>query len=225
MKKKKLLIALIIILVITIAIVTVVIVKNINSDEPSNNNVINHSIKVTGKLQSYIANMGDNYYIKYSGKFRDDTDNLVQSIVEYTKSGEDFALRSTEMNMYLICEKDTISTISHRYKMIVDMPKTSFNISEYNLVSNIGQVYVDTYKEKIENTEYDVEEYLYNGKTLKYYFKEEDIRLIRYDGEDIKIIRLETKANTELLTKPTGYTNASTAETSYMQTVENKGDN
>ena len=220
MKKKKLLIILITAIVLIAAITTTIIIITNKEDEVVDNVLIDHSVKVTGKLQNYIAKMGENYYIKYSGTFKDITDKLVKGIVEYTKSGENYGLRSTELDMYLICEGDTLYSISHRYKMMVDMSRDSFNISTYNFASNIGQVYVDTYKEKIDNVECEVEEYQYNGKELKYYFIEDNIRLIKYDGQEIRIIRLENKANQELLTKPTGYKGAESVETSYMQTVE-----
>ena len=53
--------------------------------------------------------------------------------------------------------------------------------------------------------EYDVEEYLFNGKSLKYYFKDSGVKLIRYNGQDIKVIRLEKNTNKEMLIKPEGY--------------------
>lgn len=224
MNKKKTLIIFITLIFVISAIITTVIVITNGDDEVVDNNLLDHSVKVTGKLQQYIANMGENYYIKYSGTFKDVTEKQVKGIVEYTKSGESFALRSTELDMYLICEKDTLYSISHRYKLMINMSKESFNINEYNLVSNIGQVFVNTYKEQIDNTEHDVEEYQYNGKQLKYYFKEDNIRLIKYDGQEIRIIRFENKSNLELLTKPTGYKGAETVETSYMQIVETEGD-
>jgi len=90
------------------------------------------------------------------------------------------------------------------------MGKQSFDISEYNLVSDINQIYVNTYKEKLNNAEHTVEEYLFNGKVLKYYFKDNDIKLIKYDSQDIKVIRLEKNTNDELFVKPEGYAYAIT---------------
>lgn len=208
MNKKKLLIIMSIAIVIIAAIVITIIVIKKPKGEELNNNVINHSVKVIGNLEQYISNLTNNYYIKYSGKFRNNSGELVDAIVEYTKSGDNFAFKSTELDMHLVCEGQTLSTVSDRYKIIVEMPKTSLDTSEYNLASDIGQTYVDSYKEKIGSTEYAVEEYSYNGKVLKYYFKDNDIKFIRYNGEDIRIIRLEKNTNNDLLVLPKGYTNS-----------------
>ena len=96
-------------------------------------------------------------------------------------------------------------SISYRYKMMIQMDRNHFDISEYNLASDINQIFVDSYKEKVNNIEYDVEEYLFKNKVLKYYFKDTVIKLIRYDGQDIKVIRLEKITNKEMLKKPEGY--------------------
>lgn len=204
MDKKKLVIVIISILVLIAIIITVVfIVKNNSStNEPI---VINPNVKVTGNLKDYIANMSENYYIKYSGKFKNNSGELVNAIVEYTKDGENYALRSSELDMHVICEKDKLYSISYRYKIMMVMGRQSLDISEYNLVSDINQIFINGYKEKVNNTEYDVEEYLFNSKVLKYYFKDSDIKLIRYDGQDIKVIRLEKNSNKEMLVKPEGY--------------------
>lgn len=195
------------VLVILVASITVVFLVRNNNEEPDNgDDMINPNVKVTGNLQDYINALTDNYYIKYSGKFRNNSGELVSAVVEYTKDGKNFALRSSELNMHMMCEQEKLYSISYDYKMIITMSKQSFDISEYNLVSDINQIFVKSYKESINSTEYDVEEYLFNGKTLKYYFKDSDIKLIRYDGGDIKIIRLEKKTNSELLVKPDGYT-------------------
>ncbi|MBQ8043293.1 MAG: hypothetical protein IJ272_03985 [Clostridia bacterium] len=209
MDKKRIVVIISVVLLVIAIIATVVLIPR-NDDEQvgDDNDVINHSVKVTGKLQEYIINLTDNYYIKYSGKFKNNSGELVNAIIEYTKDGDNFAFRSSEINMYLIGERQTLYSISHSYKMILTMPKTSLDTSEYNLASDIGQTFVKSYKENIGSTEYDVEEYLYNGNQLKYYFKENDIKLIRYNSEDIRTIRLEKQTNKELLVKPSGYANA-----------------
>ena len=205
MDKKRMIIVIIGILVLLAIAITVIIVvkyKKQPVDEPV---VVNPNIKVTGNLKEFIDNLPQNYYIKYSGKFKNNFGELVDAIVEYTKDGENFALRSSELDMYMICEKENLYSISHRYKMMIRMGRQSFDISEYNLVSDINQIYINGYQEKLNNTEYNVEEYLFNGKVLKYYFKDNDIKLIRYDGQDIKVIRLEKTTNKEMLVKPEGY--------------------
>lgn len=209
MDKKKLLIIIISVLVVIALTITIAVIvkKNQSTDEPI---VINPNVKVTGSLKDYIGNLSDNYYIKYSGKFKNNSGELVNAIVEYTKAGENFGLRSSELDMHMICEKDKLYSISHRYKMMLLMGRNHFDISEYNLVSDINQIFVDSYKEKVNNIEYDVEEYLHNGKVLKYYFKDSTIKLIRYDGQDIKVIRMEKITNKEMLVKPEGYSVAIT---------------
>lgn len=206
MNKKKWIILLAIITVV-IAVTTVVLLV-INSSKEENTveeNKNNYSIKVQGKLEEYIRKLSDNYYIKYSGKFKNNSEELTQAIVEYTKSGESFGLRSSELNMHIICNGKVLNTISDRYKLIVEMPKEHLDVKEYNLVADIGQVFVKEYKENIGSNEYDVEEYLLDNNPLKYYFKEQDIKYIKFEESLISIIRLELKTNQELLDMPTGY--------------------
>ncbi len=205
MNKKKLIIGMIAVFVmIAITITIVLIVKN-DKQEIDVPVIPNPNVKVTGNLKEYIGNLTENYYIKYSGKFKDNSGELVDAIVEYTRDGESFALRSSELDIHMICEKEKLYSISYRYKMMIQMGRQSFDISEYNLVSDINQIFVNSYKEKVNNMDYDVEEYLFNGKGLKYYFKDSDIKLIRYDGQDIRVIRLEKTTNNEMLKKPEGY--------------------
>lgn len=206
MDKKRLLVIIGVILVaIAIIVTTILFVINKDKQVIDEYDVVDNNIKVTNKLEEYIANLTDNYYIKYSGKFKNNSGELVNAIIEYTKAGDKFAFRSNEINMHLICENETLYSISHSYRLIISMHKKSIDTSEYNLASDIGQMFVKSYKEIIGNTEYDVEEYLYNGNVLKYYFKDNDIKLIRYNGQDIRIVRLEKQTNAELLVKPSGY--------------------
>ena len=202
--KKILVVAGIVLLLLIVTGAIIITVKYLNNGEHEDTNVVVPNIKVTGKLDEYIKNLTDNYYIKYSGKFSE----LVDAIIEYTKDGNNYGLRSSELDMHLICQGSKLYSVSSKYKLIVEMGRDSFKISEYNLASDIGQTFVKSYQENINSTIYDVQEYTYNGKNLKYYFKDSDIKLIRYDGQDIRIIRLENKTNTELLVKPEGYTYA-----------------
>lgn len=208
MNKKKLLIIISgVILIILIAGVTIWFLTKNKSSEPIGENNINidYTVKDPGKLKQYIANLTDNYYIKYSGNFRNNVGEYIKAVIEYTKDGENFAFRSSEINMYLICEKETLYSISHRYKIIIALAKNSIDTSEYNLASDIGQTFINAYKESIGSTEYDVEEYLYSGNPIKYYFKDNDIKLIKYNGQDIRIIRLEKQTNDDLFVKPSDY--------------------
>jgi len=210
MNKSKVIIGIICVLVVLAITVTVVLIKKNNNQSIDETVKVNPNVKVTGNLKDYIANLPENYYIKYSGKFKNNSGEFVNAIVEYTKNKENFALRSSELGMHMICEQDKLYSISSRYKIIMLMGKQSFDISEYNLVSDINQIYVNTYKEKLNNAEHTVEEYLFNGKVLKYYFKDNDIKLIKYDSQDIKVIRLEKNTNDELFVKPEGYAYAIT---------------
>ena len=204
--KKKRIIAFSVILIV-VAIVSGIVICIIKNDVPNDigkNNEI-PTVTTNGKLQDYIANLTDNYYIKYHGKFKNNSGDLVNAIIEYTKDGEKCAFRSTELDMHLVCDKDKLYSISHRYELIVSMNKQNLDVREYNLASDIGQVFVKSYKENVDKKEFDVEEYLFNGNTLKYYFKDSDIKLIKYNGEDIKIIRVEKQTNSEMLVKPDWY--------------------
>ena len=207
MGKKKILIVILVLIIIGLLIGGILIAKKLMASNPQGEIGGEPSTKVTGKLAEYVKSLSDSYYIKYSGKFKNNSGELVDTIVEYTKQGQDYALRSSDIDLHMIYTNKKLYSISNKYKMIVEMQKESFDISEYNLASDIGQTYVKTYEEEVNNTKYDVEEYMYNGKILKYYFKQNDVKIIKYNSHEIKIIRLENKTNLELLVKPTGYTN------------------
>lgn len=218
MKNKKLLIIIAIVLIAVVIVTSVIIIVKKTNDEKkyndNNDGVVNNGVensgntenlRVTGKLAKYIQGLTNNYYIKYSGNFMGDSGKTINTIVEYTKSKEDFAIRVNDLNIHLICEDDKLYSISSQYKMIVQMNKESFDITQYNLASDMGQTFVKSYKEILNNVEYDVEEYTYNGTTIKYYFISNDLKIIRYNLEDIKVIRVEKNTNTTLLKKPEGY--------------------
>ena len=205
MSKNKLLIFIVVIISIAIVVGAVVLVTDNDNPHVSDNtnNIIPTVTK--GKLQSYIANLTNNYYIKYHGKFRNNSGELVNAVVEYTKDGQNYGFRSTELDMNIVGDSKKIYSISHKYQLIVSMDNKKLDTREYNLASDIGQAFVKSYIESVGSTQYDVEEYLFIGKTVKYYFKDNDIKLIRYDGQDIQIIRLEKQTNSELLVKPDWY--------------------
>lgn len=210
MKKKKLYFMLgIIVVVLAIGITLFFVLRKDNNNTANedvlNNGIPNTGLEVTGKLKEYIANLGDNYYIKYSGVFENNLGEPIQAIVEYTKSGENFAIRSDELDIHLVCIGNSISTISNKYQLVIKMPKDHVDTSKYNFVSDMGQAFAYEYKEKINNVECDVEEYMYNGKQLKYYFNGSEIKLIKYDTQEVKILRVGTSPEKEMLTVPTTY--------------------
>lgn len=206
MKKNKIMKIIIIILIIIILGGGVFfVVKNLPDDNVDIYKEENET-KITGLLKDYINSLNDNYYIKYSGKFHDNNSKLVQAVIEYTKEGEDFGIKSIELDMHLIGDNKKMYTISDKYKLMVELPIDTLNINEYNIISDFGQEYVKTYEEKLNKIKYTVEEYLYNGKQVKYYFKDKELKVITYDGQEISVIRVELKAKIELLEKPDGYT-------------------
>jgi len=206
MKKNKIMkIIIISLIVIILSVAIFFVVRNL----PSENVDIykeKGEIKITGLLKEYMTSLKDNYYIKYSGKFHDNNSKLVQAVIEYTKEGKNFAIKSIELDMHLIGDDSKIYTISDKYKLMVELPKDTLNINEYNFISDFGQEYVKTYEEKLNKVKYTVEEYMYNGKQVKYYFKDNEVKVITYDGQEINVIRVELNAKTELLEKPKGYT-------------------
>ena len=206
MRNKKTILIIGIILVVTvITLVILAIILKPNNNQGENNNPIQYIPQGERKLDNYTKSLTDNYYIKYSGKFKDNSGEYIDAIVEYTKDSKNYGLRSEELDMHIICQDERLYTISSKYKLIVEIGKESFKINEYNFVSNIGQEYINAYQENINSITYDVEEYRYNGKMLKYYFSGEDIKLINYDNKEIRVIRVEQKTNKELLAKPNGY--------------------
>lgn len=211
--KRKLVSIFVIILVLLIAIVSVVVIvnsmkNNQNNNTGVNNNEAGQNANLSSKMSEYMNSLTDNYYIKYSGSFKNNYGEVVNTVIEYTKAGKNYALKATDLDMHIICENDTLYSISHIYQMIVSMNKESVDIREYNLVSNIGQNFVKEYKEVVNNIEYDVEEYDFKGNIIKYYFYANDIKLIKYNLNEIKIIRVEKNTNNNLFVKPQGYTNA-----------------
>ncbi len=163
------------------------------------------STKLEGRVATYIDELGENYYIKYVGKFKDNTSNLIDAVVEYTKDKQNYGFRSSDLSMHLIYDGAKLYTISHSYKLIIDILPKSVDMSEYNLLSNIGQVFVKSYNEKVGSSKYEVEEYVHDDVAIKYYFLEGNIKIIRYGDREIRVIRLEKNSNKEILTKPSGY--------------------
>lgn len=209
MKKKKLVIILIITIVLIAICIGLVVLwskaENVNTGTNNNESQKVQQVKVTGKLKEYIEGLNENYYIKYSGKFKDEKSTLKQAIVEYTLKGSDFAIRSTEINLQMVCMNDVLSSISNRYKIVVEMSRNSFDTTEYNLASDFGQTFVKSSKEKLNKIEYDVEEYKHFDNTIKYYFLEDNLKFIMYNEEQIKILRLEYKTNNEMFVIPSDY--------------------
>lgn len=197
-------------IVVAIIVMLVVLLVRDSGYVPDNNKneVVNSTTKEPAKLNEYINSLTDNYYIKYSGKFENNSGELVEATVEFTKDGENFGIESKELDMYVICEGEKLYTISHRYKLLVELAREHFDTAEYNFVSNFGQVFIKSYTEKINNTVYDVEEYLYNGQALKYYFNQSGVKYIKYGEQEIRVIRVEKNTYEELLVKPEGYSYA-----------------
>ena len=209
MNKRKLKIVCIIAVGVAIlGLIVFFIIKKINS-VPTNNNITNEvnqsNVEVTGKLLNYIDKLKDNYYIKYSGSFKDNSGEYKQAIVEYTKLNDKFAIKSAELDMNVVYDGKNINSVSDKYNIIVKMVQTAFNLNEYHLVQNIGQTYVKSYKDYISGKLYDVEEYKLYDNTYKYYFKENDLKMIEYNGKTIKILRVENDTNAEMLVLPEGY--------------------
>lgn len=209
MKKKKLIIILIVTIVLIAICIGLVVLfnkgENLNTGVNNNDTPNVQQVQVTGKLKKYIESLGNNYYIKYYGKFKNVKEELQQAVVEYTLKNNDFAMRSQEIDMRIVCTGDVLSTISDRYKIIVDISKNSFDTTEYNLASDFGQTFVKSAKEKLNKIEYDVEEYKYYDNNIKYYFLEDNLKFIMYNEEQIKILRLEYKTNSEMFTIPGNY--------------------
>lgn len=208
---KRIWIVLIICCVVMIIIGTLVALLVRDSGYVPDNNeneIVSNTNEETDKLNEYISSLRDNYYIKYSGKFENNSGELVDATVEFTKAGENFGMESKELDMYIICEGERLYTISHRYKILLELSREHLDISEYNFVSNFGQIFIKSYTEKINNTVYDVEEYLHNGKALKYYFNQAGIKYIKYGEQEITVLRVEKNTYEELLIKPDGYSYA-----------------
>ena len=164
-----------------------------------------NSGKITGKLKTYIEMLGDNYYIRYSGNFYDQTDTLVKAIIDYTKKGSDFAIKSTELNVRVVYNKQVAYTMSDRYKLIATVPVSSIDIKDYNLASDIGQEFVKQNRETINGQTYDIEEYVYNNNVLKYYFDKSELKIIKFNDNEIRIMRYQKKVNNDLFEIPNDY--------------------
>ena len=106
MNKKRLLIILSVILVIVAAVTTVVLIAINNGEQVDNNDVIDHSVKVTGKLQEYITNLTDNYYIKEGEIMTKELEKAQDEILnqlEIMKKGE-FTDSEFESSIKSICD-------------------------------------------------------------------------------------------------------------------------
>ena len=202
-KKRVLIIIVSIILIGVVSAVIFLIPKGNNYEVEIQNKKAN--VKVTGKLEKVLNNLNDNYTIKFSGIFLNEQEEVVNSIVEFTKYKDNFAIKSDELGIYFVCENDKVKSISTRYKMIAIMPKSAIDVTMYNPVQDFGQRFNKESKDNIDGKEYEVEEYIYNDIVIKYYFFNDDIKIIKYNERVIKVIRIENVVNKDLFNVPTSY--------------------
>ena len=207
MKRKGVIIAIIVVLIVAVGVgIAIFLVnKNNNTDEPTKTNNYGKITNIEGKIKEYLSGLGNNYAIKYSGKFEDNSGERITALVEYTKDMDNYAIKSNELDLYIVYEEGKARSISNRYKMVAKIPASGIDITKYNYVSDFGQEYVRTYDEEIEDKYYQVEEYKKDEDVIKYYFLDSEIKIIKYNDETIRVIRVEKKTNRELFEVPNGY--------------------
>ena len=203
MKKKIIICLAILILVIIVLLLVFLLPKgNIGQEGKTNNET---SINVTGKLEQMIKKLNNNYTIKYSGDFLNEDNKVINAIVEFTRFNENFAIKSDSLGLHFVCENGKLKSVSTRYKMIVVMPESAINTELYNPLDDFGQTFNKSYVEQIDDKEYEIEEYTYNNTTYKYYFLNDEIKIIKYNDLTIKVIRIQYGVNRELFNLPTNY--------------------
>ena len=212
-KKKKIIIVSVIAAVVIFSILTVIFVLA-NRDDGKDKVIIdgkNELKNVTGRLKTYIEDLGDNYYIRYLGQFgkRGLNNELVEGTVEFTRKGPETGTLFKEINFHVVTDSKYAYNIIHNYDMVVrvELP-VDFNIKEYNLISDFGQRYIADVSTTVLDVNYIYQEYEYNDCKLRYYFIGDELRYIRViTGEsDRKInIRIDRHTKQDLLEVPKEY--------------------
>lgn len=166
---------------------------------------------VSGKLAKYITNLGEEYYIKYTGKYGKKNLNttLVDATIEFTRKKEKTAIYSEDVNMHVVIDGEDSTNMLHKQKMILKSKlPVRFSTEPYNLISDFGQIYVKDQETTIDGVKYIYQEYKYQNSIIRYYFIEDELSYIRIiaNNEDRKInIRIEKKSKDELFKIPTNY--------------------
>ena len=202
-----------IIIAVILAVVLTIIFWPEDSEKP-NDVVISTPIvstNVNGKLANYIRNLGEEYYIKYSGQFGKSNFNtaLVDANIEFTKKGENSAIYSNELNIHVLVKGEDTYNILHKQKLLLKSKlPLRFSTEPYNLISDFGQIYVNEKEVKIDGVKYVYQEYTYEQSIIRYYFVGDNLSHIRIilDGNERKInIRVDKKVNEELFKLPEIY--------------------
>lgn len=210
--KRKLIVigASLILIILAIVLVIALWPDNSNTKEPVPNTSIVFR-NVNGKLASYIISLGNEYYIKYTGKFgkSDFNTSLVDATVEFTAKNDKNAIYSNEINMHVVIKGEDTYNILNKQKMLFKSKlPLRFSTEPYNLISDFGQIYVKDDETKIDGVKYVYQEYTYDKSVIRYYFAGEQLSHIRIisDGQERKInIRVDKKAKEELFNIPSNY--------------------
>lgn len=213
--KKKIIIAVIIVFAIIAIVAGVMLITrymNPNAEIPSGTT---KPIEKGEKLISgYIDIMKETYYIKYSGMFSiNKTSEKMQATVEYTKNKEDYALNSKEMGVGLVKKGSTLYSISHTYKMVMELPITTvidYNYDMYSKIADIEKGYVGDGKETVDRINCFYEEYKNGDTKTRCYFVRDELKFVRITTKDseelLKIEEIKGKVENELFEIPTTYT-------------------
>lgn len=212
MNKKIILIAGIILFIALISVGIFIVVKNKKDKENEIGSIsfpFPQEYEET-KLSEYIQKLGDNYSIKYSGTFKNNEGKDIKTVIEYTKDKENFAIKSSDLDLHVVCADGVVNSVSNRWKAIIEMPERSFDSYRYNLILNAGQTYLRHFATKENKITYYVEEYKYKEDVVQYYFLEDTVKFVKVNDNKIDIIRVENVTNKDLFTLPKGYAKAIT---------------
>lgn len=186
-KKKFIIVILAIALVVVLAVIIVHYTKN-------NQNLIDSKkeniVSGESRLKNYIASLKENYYIYYTGEFKDINGIYKKASIYFSKSGKNYAIKSDDLSLHVVLKENKLYNISHTYKMVIVMNKDSLNLAGYNLISLDGKEYVKSKQEKIEKTLYYVEEYKTNEENISYYFAGDSLKKIQIqrDGKEQNVL-------------------------------------
>lgn len=184
MNKKKLVLCIIVIVMLVISFVLIINYTKKKSNLEGTK-IENKTIE-DSKLKSYIDSLKDNFYAYYTGEFKDINGTYKKASIYYCKNGKNYAIKSDDLGLHVVLNKNKLYNISHIYKMIIVMNENALDLSSYNLISLDGKQYLNARIEKADGVSYYVEDYKTTNESISYYFIENSLKKIQIQRNEKK---------------------------------------
>lgn len=219
MKKnwKIIIVILAIIVILSIGLIMYKYIKDRVKDNINGENKVVETEKLLGK---YVNILSGNYYIRYSGKFKNLSGDEQQATVEVSKKDKSIAMNSSELGIGFIDNGEVSYSISHRSKTVIKISNSNQlekDVDDYIFIKNVENFeneYLGSGEEKIDGVKYEYEDYKESENAiLRYYFLRGELKYIKLSKNDnetiVQVIDINNKSKENLFKVPSGYKNLS----------------